>query len=85
MNAMVRLASVPRSVLPPEGTTYTTADGCYTALAEMHIAHLVFQHNDAVVSVDDCRNKYVSRQIFRRLAMQGRLSTFGFSDDCWSA
>ncbi|MBE3041544.1 phosphotransferase [Candidatus Bathyarchaeota archaeon] len=85
MNDMVRLAIVPRPVLPPEGTTYTTADGWYTALAEMHIAQLVFQHNDAVVSEDDCRNKYVSRQIFRRLAIQGRLSTFGFSDDCWSA
>lgn len=85
MTDMVRLANVPRSVPPQEGTTYTTADGWYTALAEMHKAQLMFQHNDAVVSEDDCRNKYVSRQIFRRLAMQGRLSTFGFSDDCWSA
>ena len=85
MTDMIRLANVPRSVLPPEGTTYTTADGWYTALAEMHIAQLMFQHNDAVVSEDDCRNKYVARQIFRRLAIQGRLSPFGFSDDCWSA
>ncbi|KND87585.1 hypothetical protein TOPH_07773 [Tolypocladium ophioglossoides CBS 100239] len=50
----------------------------------MHIAQLMFQHNDAVVSEDDCRNKYVARQIFRRLAIQRRLSTFGFSYDCWS-
>ncbi|SPO05371.1 uncharacterized protein DNG_08058 [Cephalotrichum gorgonifer] len=85
MTDMIRLANVPRSVLPPEGTTYTMADGWYTALAEMHIAQLTFQHNDAVVSEDDCRNKYVARQIFRGLAMQGRLSTFGFSDDRWSA
>ncbi len=34
---------------------------------------------------DDCRNKYVSRQLFRQLARQGRLSTFGFVDDDWSA
>lgn len=85
MTDMVRLANVPRSVLPPEGTTYATADGWYTALAEMHLAQLMFQHNDAVVSEDDCRNKYVARQIFRRLARQGRLSKFGFADDCWSA
>lgn len=85
MTDMIRLAHVPRSVLPPEGTTYDTADGWYIALAEMHIAQLMFQHNDAVVSEDDCRNKYVARQIFRRLAIQGRLSTFGFSDDCWSS
>lgn len=84
MTDMIRLANVPRSVLPPEGRTYTTADDWYTALAEMHIVQLIFQHNDAVVSEDDCRNKYVARQIFRRLARQGRLSTFGFSDDCWS-
>ena len=82
---MIRLANIPRSVLPPEGTTWNTADDWYIALADMHIAQLVFQHNDAVVSGDDCRNKYVARQLFRRLAKQGRLSTFGFSDDSWSA
>ncbi|EEU34272.1 uncharacterized protein NECHADRAFT_50319 [Fusarium vanettenii 77-13-4] len=32
---------------------------------------------------DDCRNKYVARQLFLRLARQGRLSKFGFSDDDW--
>ncbi|UNI16996.1 hypothetical protein JDV02_003378 [Purpureocillium takamizusanense] len=85
MTDMVRLANIPRSVLPAEGTTYTTGNAWYTALAEMHIAQLMFQHNDAVVSEDDGRNKYVARQIFRRLAIQGRLSTFGFSDDSWSA
>ncbi|TDZ35892.1 hypothetical protein C8035_v008347 [Colletotrichum spinosum] len=56
----------------------------YTALAEMHIAQLIFQHNDLVVSEDDCRNKYVARQLFRSLARQGRLSTFGFAEDDWS-
>jgi aminoglycoside phosphotransferase (APT) family kinase protein len=85
MTDMVRLANIPRAVLPPEGKTYETADEWYTALAEMHIAQLVFQHNDLVLSEDDCRNKYVARQIFRRLAKQGRLSNFGFAEDDWSA
>ncbi|KAH6697237.1 hypothetical protein F5X68DRAFT_238615 [Plectosphaerella plurivora] len=85
MNDMVRLVNVPRSILPPKGTTYETATAWYTALAEMHIAQLLFQHNDAVVSANDFKNKYVARHIFRRLAIQGRLSTFGFSDDTWSA
>ncbi|KAF7534110.1 hypothetical protein G7Z17_g13411 [Cylindrodendrum hubeiense] len=85
MTDMIRLANIPREVLPPKGTTYSTTDEWYTALAEMHIAQLAFQHNDAVASEDDCRNKYVARQIFRRLAKQGRLSTFGFADDNWSA
>ncbi|KAK4145848.1 uncharacterized protein C8A04DRAFT_35416 [Dichotomopilus funicola] len=82
---MVRLANIPRAVLPPEGKTYSTADEWYVALAEMHLAQLVFQHNDAVESANDCRNKFVARQIFRRLAKQGRLSSFGFAADNWSA
>ncbi|RKL47555.1 hypothetical protein BFJ72_g1787 [Fusarium proliferatum] len=51
----------------------------------MHIAQLVFQHNDLVTSEDNCRNKYVSRQIFRRLARHGKLSSFGFAEDTWSS
>ncbi|KAJ2895228.1 hypothetical protein MKZ38_006759 [Zalerion maritima] len=85
MTDMVRLANIPRGVLPPKGKTYETADEWYTALADMHIAQLIFQHNDLVTSEDDCRNKYVARQIFRKLAKQGRLSTFGFAEDNWSA
>ncbi|KAJ9133890.1 Protein kinase-like domain [Pleurostoma richardsiae] len=85
MTDMVRLANIPCTVLPQEGKTYGTADEWYVALAEMHLAQLVFQRNDLVSSEDDCRNKYVARQIFRRLAKQGRLSTFGFAEDNWSA
>jgi hypothetical protein len=84
MTDIVRLANIPRCVLPPEGKTYETTDKWYTALADIHIAQLIFQHNDLVASKDDCRNKYVARQIFRRLAKQGRLSIFGFAEDTWS-
>ncbi|OAQ97246.1 hypothetical protein LLEC1_07062 [Akanthomyces lecanii] len=85
MTDMIRLANIPRTALPPEGTTYSTADDWYTALAEMNIAQLVFQHNDVITSADDCRNKYVARQIFRRLARKGQLASFGFKEDTWSA
>ncbi|KAM5350184.1 hypothetical protein ACJ41O_006689 [Fusarium nematophilum] len=85
MTDMVRLANIPRAVLPPPGKTYGSVDEWYTALAEMHMAQLIFQQNDLVLSEDDCRNKYVARQVFRRLAKQGRLSTFGFAQDNWSA
>jgi len=85
MNNLMQLANIPSSVLPLKEDTYATADEWYTALAEMHIAQLIFQHNDLVLSENDCRNKYVSRQLFRRLAKQGRLSTFGFAEDNWSA
>ncbi|KAH6964875.1 hypothetical protein EDB82DRAFT_568873 [Fusarium venenatum] len=46
---------------------------------------LLFQHNDLVRSEDDCRNKYVAGKLFHILAEQGRLSTFGYVDDFWSA
>jgi len=64
MADMVRLANIPRCILPPRYKTYGTADEWYSALAEMHIAQLIFQHNDLITSEDDCRNKYVSRQLF---------------------
>ncbi|TVY17497.1 hypothetical protein LARI1_G005372 [Lachnellula arida] len=85
MNDMLQLAGIPRSILPPRDKTYGTADEYYTSLADMHLAQLTFQHNDLVASADDCRNKYVARHIFRRLAREGNLSTFGFKDDSWSA
>ncbi|KAF5021904.1 hypothetical protein F66182_6052 [Fusarium sp. NRRL 66182] len=85
MNNMVQLSNIPASIFPSEGTTYKTADEWYTVLAEMQIATLIFQHNDMVSSEDDCRTKYVARQLFRRLAKQGQLSNFGFSEDKWSA
>ncbi|KDN71959.1 putative phosphotransferase [Colletotrichum sublineola] len=85
MNNMVKLSNIPKSVLPSEGTTYQTADEWYVALAEMQIATLLFQHNDIVSSEDDCRTKYVARQLFRKLVKQGHLSNFGFAEDDWSA
>ncbi|CAG1978239.1 unnamed protein product [Fusarium graminearum] len=78
---MARSSNVPKSIFPLEGTTCKTADEWCTVLAEMQIAILIFQHNDMVSSEDDCRNKYVARQLFRRLAKQGRLSSFGFAED----
>ncbi|KAL3424202.1 phosphotransferase [Phlyctema vagabunda] len=85
MNDMLQLAGIPRSILPPREKTYGTADEYYTELADLHLAQLIFQHNDLVTSADDCRNKYVSRQIFRRLAREGKISSFGFQEDHWSA
>ncbi|GAB0139236.1 hypothetical protein EsDP_00007449 [Epichloe bromicola] len=85
MSNMVQLSNIPKSIFPPKGTIYQTADEWYTILAEMQIATLLFQHNDMVSSEDDCRTKYVARQLFRRLAKQGRLSSFGFAEDKWSS
>ncbi|QPC58964.1 hypothetical protein HYE67_001195 [Fusarium culmorum] len=73
---MVQLSNISKSIFPLEGTTYKTADEWYTVLAEMQIATLIFQHNDMVSSEDDCRNKYVARQLFRRLAKQDGSRSF---------
>jgi hypothetical protein len=85
MSNMIQLAHIPPAALPNEDKIYRTADEWYVALAEQHMAQLIFQHNDLVKSADDCRNKYVARQLFLRLAREGRLSTFGFAEDSWSA
>ncbi|KAH9214503.1 hypothetical protein DL95DRAFT_503460 [Leptodontidium sp. 2 PMI_412] len=85
MSNMAQISNIPTSIFPTEGTTYQTADQWFTSLAEMQLATLIFQHNDMISSEDDCRNKYVARQLFRRLAKQGRLSSFGFAEDDWSA
>ena len=85
MNNMVQLANIPKSVLPAEDKTYETANEWYRALAEMHMLQLAFQHNDLVKDANDCRNKYIARRLFLKLARAGRLSTFGFVEDKWSA
>jgi len=82
---MLQLAGIPPSILPQREKTYKMADEYYTELADMHLVQLVFQHNDLVASADDCRNKYVASQMFRRLAKEGRISNFGFKEDNWSA
>ncbi|KAH9204350.1 hypothetical protein DL95DRAFT_238351, partial [Leptodontidium sp. 2 PMI_412] len=84
MIIMVQLSNIPKSIFPSEGTTYQTADDWYVVLAEMQMATLLFQHNDIVSSEDDCKTKYIARQLFRRLAKQSRLLKFGFSNDNWS-
>jgi len=77
MSNMRQLAKIHTAVFPAENKTFATADEWYLELANMHLSQLVFQHNDIISGEDDCRNKYVARQLFRRLANQGCLSTFG--------
>lgn len=85
MNDMLPLANIPGVILPPQLKTYQNADESYVWLADMHIAQLVFQENDLVRTEQECRNKYVARKLFRRLARDGKLSKFGFKEDNWSA
>ncbi|KAJ6148706.1 hypothetical protein N7497_010688 [Penicillium chrysogenum] len=73
-NELVRVGSLPQSKLPSPETTFTTASSYLEALAEIHIAHLTHQRNDAIESVDDCRRKFVARHLFRKLARERKLT-----------
>ena len=45
------------------------------------MAHLTFQHNDAIDSEDDARDKYVAHYLLRKLAREKRLAAgFGNRD-----
>lgn len=81
MNSLIEFSTVPPSVLPTQPHNYATADEWYSALADMHLAQLTFQHNDAVTDEDDARDKYVARQLFRRLAREGRLTSSSTNQD----
>lgn len=72
MNELLRLGGLPRSKLPD--TTFTTTSSYFEALADLNIEHLIHQRNDAVESADDCRRKFVARQLFRKLARDKRLT-----------
>ncbi|AEO59382.1 hypothetical protein MYCTH_2307624 [Thermothelomyces thermophilus ATCC 42464] len=73
MNELVVQGGVPPCVLPPEPTTYASSREWYEVLADLHVAHLTFQRNQAIESADDCRDKFVARFLFRQLVRQGKL------------
>lgn len=74
MNDLVTACGIPPSILPPRNKTYSTSREYYEAMADLHLARLTLQHNSAVLSTRDGREKYVARQLFRRLARDGRLA-----------
>ncbi|KAJ5129525.1 uncharacterized protein N7515_005564 [Penicillium bovifimosum] len=74
MNELVRLGTLPRSNLPPLNTTFRTLSSYVEALARLNIQHLLYQRNDAVQSANDCRRKFIARQLFYKLARDKKLS-----------
>lgn len=74
MNELVRLGTFPRAKLPNRDTISKTESSYFKALIELHIDHLTHQRNDAVDSVDDCRRKFVSRNLFHQLSREGKLT-----------
>ena len=73
-NELIRLGSLPQSNLPSPKTTFDSTASYFEALAELHIAHLKNQRNDAIESADDCRRKFIARHLFRKLARERKLS-----------
>jgi hypothetical protein len=72
INDLPTSSGFPRHILPPEDKIYTSSHEWYTVLADRHISHLVFQHNDTILSEDDCRDKFVARYLFRCLVRDRR-------------
>ncbi|KAK7527131.1 phosphotransferase family protein [Phyllosticta citriasiana] len=72
MAELVQLGTVPRSKAP--SGTFSSSTSYFRFLADLLLEHLVHQRNDAVKGEDDCRRKYVARQLFRKLAREDRLA-----------
>ncbi|KAG9252416.1 phosphotransferase family protein [Emericellopsis atlantica] len=68
MNDIVQHINAPEEILPSPSQSYSSAHEWYSSLADMHMAQLALQHNDAVEDEEDARDKYVARQLFRNLA-----------------
>ena len=79
MNDLVVHTSAPLSTLPSR--TYTSTGEWYNALADMHVAQLTFQHNDAVEDEEDAYDKFTARQLFRNLATGRRLTPYPLESD----
>ncbi|KAH1350474.1 hypothetical protein KXX63_003911 [Aspergillus fumigatus] len=74
MNELVQVGNFPPHLLP-DGP-FPTSSSYYRALADMHLAHLVTQRNDAVASPEDCRANCIARFLFRKLAREGRFCKY---------
>ncbi|KAB5530465.1 hypothetical protein GE09DRAFT_393036 [Coniochaeta sp. 2T2.1] len=72
MNDLPLSCGYPHELLPPVATTYSSSHEWYSYLADRHINHLVFQYNNAVLSEDDCRDKFAARCLFRQLIRKRR-------------
>ncbi|KAH7018468.1 phosphotransferase family protein [Microdochium trichocladiopsis] len=72
INRITEWTSAPQGLLP--SNTYARAEEWYSDMADMHMLQLVFQRNYLVKDEDDARDKYIARQLFRRLAASGKLS-----------
>ncbi|KFH43666.1 hypothetical protein ACRE_055790 [Hapsidospora chrysogenum ATCC 11550] len=69
------VGGIPHFELPSTSRTFATSSEYYSALADMHLQQLSYQRNQAVTSAEDCRKKYIARQLFRKAAAENRLTS----------
>ncbi|KAI0837383.1 kinase-like domain-containing protein [Hypoxylon sp. FL0890] len=81
MNDVVEFTNMPPSLLPSPSQTFSSSRDWYMVLADLHMKQLTFQHNDAVEDVEDARDKYVARQLFRNLVKKGSIPTSSVADN----
>ena len=84
IDSLVRYAAIPIAILKRHQTSFKNAHEYYRYLADIHLAQLVFLPGDLVSDMDDFKSRYVALCLFRKLAWEGRLATFGFAQDDWS-
>ncbi|KAL1389312.1 hypothetical protein HDK64DRAFT_298211 [Phyllosticta capitalensis] len=71
-STLVQLGTLPRS--KTLSGTFDNSASYFEALADIKIQHLIHQRNDAINGSDDCRRKYVARQLFQKLARENKLA-----------
>ncbi|KAL4901175.1 hypothetical protein BDW74DRAFT_187830 [Aspergillus multicolor] len=81
LSRLVRLRTLPRSSLPDRH--FDSAQFYFEYLADLQMAHLWHQRNDAIDSENDCRRKYVARFLFRKLAREGFLTSPTSNNDAF--
>ncbi|OTA92545.1 hypothetical protein M434DRAFT_74395 [Hypoxylon sp. CO27-5] len=81
MNDMVEFTNMLPSLLPSPDETFSSARDWYMVLADLHMKQLAFQHNNAVDDVEDARDKYVARQLFRNLVKKGSIPNSSVADN----
>ncbi|KPM40386.1 hypothetical protein AK830_g6187 [Neonectria ditissima] len=75
INSILEFTDSPACLLPLLTHGFATSNEWYSAMADMHLIQLTFQHNNAVDDEGDARDKYIARQLFRKLASDGRLAS----------
>ena len=68
MNEMLRVGNLPPDIF--RQSRFETAAEYFLELANQQLLHLQHQRNDAVENEDDCRKKYISRCLSRKIAQE---------------